>query len=393
MSRSTSAAASGGSWRRTVRVRRSPHLVAYWRGRTLVACNYATGVKAELPPRAIDLLTACDDWTTVETLAAAGFVSRETLTAVLDRMVALALLERSDSPRDPRSSAMDRFQPWNPQAGFFHMTTRDVRYSTRRAAAEHFREKIAHSPPPPPVKRYRHADTVDLAPAPRDEFASILQARRTWRRYSSQPVTRDELGTILALTAGVQQWIDADGVHIPLKTSPSGGARHSIECYVVVRDVRDLKSGIYHYAGDRHALERIGGRVTAARLRAYVPGSEYFANASAIVFFTSMFERLLWRYAYARAYRAALIECGHVCQTFCLTATRLGLAPFSVMALADSLIEKDLGIDGIREAVLYAAGVGRPPRGSHRASRPTGPNPPIRPNRRVGAREERTRER
>ena len=82
-------------------------------------------------------------------------------------------------------------------------------------------------------------------------------------------------------------------------------------------------------------------------MRSYVPGSEYFAKASAMVFFTSIFARILWRYPYARAYRAALIESGHVCQTFLLAATSLGLAPFSVMALADSVIERDLGIDGI----------------------------------------------
>jgi hypothetical protein len=33
------------------------------------------------------------------------------------------------------------------------------------------------------------------------------------------------------------------------------------------------------------------------------------------------------------------------------------------MGLADSVIEEDLGINGITETVLYAAGVGRPPRG------------------------------
>ena len=55
---------------------------------------------------------------------------------------------------------------------------------------------------------------------------------------------------------------------------------------------------------------------------------------------------------------------GHVCQTFCLTATWLGLAPFCLMGLSDSRIEKDLGLDGITESVLYAAGVGQPPQGS-----------------------------
>jgi SagB-type dehydrogenase family enzyme len=243
---------------------------------------------------------------------------------------------------------------------------------------------MAKTPPPPAVKRYRKAEAIPLDPVNvNGEFTNVLRARRTWRRYSSEPITRQQLATMLGLSAGVQKWIEANGVSLPLKTSPSGGARHSVECYVVARDVRGLKSGIYHYAPDRHALVRIGKAVKADRLRSYVPGSEYFANASAMVFFTSMFERLLWCYPYARAYRAALIESGHVCQTFCLTATRLGLAPFSVMALADSIIEKDLGIDGIRESVLYAAGVGRPPRGSTWASRPKGPNPRTRENSRV----------
>jgi hypothetical protein len=59
-----------------------------------------------------------------------------------------------------------------------------------------------------------------------------------------------------------------------------------------------------------------------------------------------------------RAYRTVLLDAGHVCQTFCLVSTWLGLAPFCTMALRDTLIEKDLGLDGIAESVLYIAGVG-----------------------------------
>jgi SagB-type dehydrogenase family enzyme len=189
---------------------------------------------------------------------------------------------------------------------------------------------------------------------------------------------------MLAMTSGVQQWVRADGHEAPLKTSPSGGARHGIECYVVARDVHGLRPGIYHYQAARHALERIGRAVPVSRMRAYVPNSGYFARASAMVFFTAIFDRIRWRYPYSRAYRAALVEAGHVCQTFCLTATWLRLAPYCVMGLADSLIETDLGIDGISEAVLYAAGVGRPPRGSSWAAMPTGKNPATSRNRRIG---------
>jgi SagB-type dehydrogenase family enzyme len=80
-----------------------------------------------------------------------------------------------------------------------------------------------------------------------------------------------------------------------------------------------------------------------------------------LVLLSAVFDRTRWRYEGPRAYRAVLIEAGHLCQTFCLTATWLGLAPFCSMALADSAIERMLGLDGVSESVLYAAGVGRRP--------------------------------
>jgi len=83
-----------------------------------------------------------------------------------------------------------------------------------------------------------------------------------------------------------------------------------------------------------------------------------------IVFESAVFPRVQWRYAFPRAYRTVLAEAGHHCQTFCLVATWLGLAPFCTMALADSRIEQDLQIDGVTESVLYAAGAGPRPPGS-----------------------------
>ncbi len=238
---------------------------------------------------------------------------------------------------------------------------------------------------PPPRSNAIRIDEPQTfrGPNANGELATALRARRTWRRYSQKPVTLDELATVLALSAGVQLWVKGADIPIPLKTSPSGGARHATEVYVVAQNVDGLKPGIYHYAPARHGLTRIAGAASKARVRAYVPGSEYFADAPVMVFFTSVFARILWRYPYARAYRAALIEAGHVCQSFLLMATSLGLAPFSVMALADSVIEDDLGIDGIQESVLYAAGIGRPPRGVAWAPLAKGPAPKVRRNSRV----------
>ena len=218
---------------------------------------------------------------------------------------------------------------------------------------------------PPAVKRYRGVPTLDLPRPVAGRFPDLLRSRRTWRRFSAtKRVTIGDLGTLLGLTAGIQQWVEAKPRPLALKTSPSGGARHPIECYLVARRVVGLPAGVYHYAADRHALERLRKSISLERLRSYYPSSGYFAEAPAHLLMTAVFARQLWRYPYARAYRAALVEAGHLCQTFCLTATWLGLAPFCLMGLADSRIEQDLGIDGITESILYAAGVGHRPKGT-----------------------------
>ena len=95
----------------------------------------------------------------------------------------------------------------------------------------------------------------------------------------------------------------------------------------------------------------------------YLNGQDYFGNAAAVVLMTAVFARTQWKYPGSRAYRVVLIDAGHLCQTFCLAATWLGLAPFCTMALQRSQVEKDLGIDGVRESAIYAAGVGVPQEG------------------------------
>jgi len=45
---------------------------------------------------------------------------------------------------------------------------------------------------------------------------------------------------------------------------------------------------------------------------------------------------------------------------FGLPATRLGLGAFSTAALNDALIERDLGINGVSESVIYVTGCGMP---------------------------------
>jgi SagB-type dehydrogenase family enzyme len=169
---------------------------------------------------------------------------------------------------------------------------------------------------------------------------------------------------VLGLTWGTHKWLHVGRATLPLKTSPSGGASHSLEAYVVVRGISGLDPGVYHYNADAHALVRLKQRWSRAWLTRCLAGQDWFADANAVVFMTAVFPRVQWKYRFPRAYRTVLLEAGHFCQTFCLTATWLGLAPFCTAALADGVVEKSLEIDGVTESVLYGMGVGSRPKGA-----------------------------
>ncbi|PYL08979.1 MAG: hypothetical protein DME33_05300 [Verrucomicrobia bacterium] len=127
-----------------------------------------------------------------------------------------------------------------------------------------------------------------------------------------------------------------------------------------VLSAKGLRAGLYHYHPAHHCLKMISRKATREKAQLYCAHQDYVRNAAALFPMTAVFPRAMWKYRHARAYRVVSLDAGHLCQTFCLVATWLGLAPFCTAALKDTLIEKDLGIDGIRESILYVTGVGFP---------------------------------
>jgi SagB-type dehydrogenase family enzyme len=171
------------------------------------------------------------------------------------------------------------------------------------------------------------------------------------------------LATLLQRTWGVQHRAHVPGQGpIVLKTAPSGGARHSIEAYVVAQRVAGLERGVYHYDAASHELVRIGKAVRRKALTHALAKQDYFLPAGAIVIMTAVFERAMWRYPFSRAYRTVLAEAGHHGQTFCLLATALNLAPFCTMAFRDTDLESLIGVDGVNESAVYVVGVGTRPK-------------------------------
>ena len=189
----------------------------------------------------------------------------------------------------------------------------------------------------------------------------VLMARRTHRRFSNQEPTLETVSQLLSFVWGVTRYLKSPIFgRLPQKTSPSAGARHPGEVYLMALRVKGLEAGLYHYHPVHHCLEGITTRVTSEKAWLYCARQDYAKKGRCFVLNDRGIPRTMWKYHKPRAYRVVLLDAGHLCQTFCLVATWLGLAPFCTAAFKDTLIEQDLGIDGIRESMLYIAGIGLP---------------------------------
>ncbi|HYL10033.1 MAG TPA: SagB/ThcOx family dehydrogenase [Candidatus Acidoferrales bacterium] len=316
-------------------------------------------------PLAFEVLQLFDRWRSAESLA--GRFRQFDAAMVRSAVRALehhSLLERRDRRLCPPERA---WKNWSPAAALLHFSTRDGRYRPDLAeVARRLRRRAKTVPMPSFAKHYPGARQIPLPPPnTQGDFPQVLLGRRTWRRFSNQPVRLQHLATLLWLTWGIQWRVDLSGIgRVALKTSPSAGARHPLEVYVLALRVHGLPRGLYHYAPDAHRLELVRRGSSSQQATGYLAGQSWFGSAAALMLMTAVFPRVQWKYHSPRAYLTVLVDAGHVCQTFCLVATWLGLAPFCTMALADSKIERDLGIDGVRESVLYAAGVGARPEGA-----------------------------
>jgi SagB-type dehydrogenase family enzyme len=349
-------------------VRRSPFLVSYWQGKQLCFENYLTRKKIAASIETAALLDFFSGWKREEVAFRRWpEYTPKSLRLAIRRLAQESFLQRSTvriPPEDSREKALQKWKAWNPAASFFHMQTKDS-YSEEIGAEEIRRveELLKSERAPAPVKTYPNARAI---PLPRekyaDEFPRVLQERRTWRKFGRQSVPKENVGRLLHLSFGVQDWLRVpEGGRFACKTSPSGGALHPAEAYLLARNVQGVPRGIYHYDAVDHRLQEIRRGATSVEIQKLLAGQWWFRDAAFVVFLTAVFHRTQWKYDYPRAYRAVLAEAGHLCQTFCLTATWLGLAPFCTMAFADTRIENTLRLDGISESVLYAMGAGVKP--------------------------------
>jgi SagB-type dehydrogenase family enzyme len=218
-------------------------------------------------------------------------------------------------------------------------------------------------PPPPLEKPYpAEAKRTDLVKPgewtgiPSVDLQTAVGNRESRRAFTREPLTLDELSFLLWATQGIRQQLD-DGT--ALRTVPSAGARHALETYLCVFNVRGLEPAVYRYLPVEHELLLEFVEPEAAVQIAQATLGQSFTGRSAVTFiWTAIPYRMEWRYG-AAAHKVIALDAGHVCQNLYLACEAIGAGTCAVAAYHQALMDRFLRVDGEDEFTVYLAPVGK----------------------------------
>ncbi|HEY8212460.1 MAG TPA: putative peptide maturation dehydrogenase [Myxococcaceae bacterium] len=292
---------------------------------------------------------------------------RGTIEALLARGLLL-----SNTAKHARWRELDervRQTRWWPLSAALHATSRwrgQQASPDPMAGYRDFAELVAEIGPPPAEVTGRGPGEARLplpapAPAPLD---GPLRARYTGRNYdprASLPLST--ASRLLQRTFGAQARREvAPGMAVLKKGSPSAGGLHPIAAYVLAQRIEGVPVGLYHYHPVAHALEpvRALAAAEAAELASrFVARQSWFAGAPWHVVLVCRFARNFWKYRnHPKAYRAVILDAGHLSQTFFLLAAEAGLPAFITAAINEVDIAEALDLDGVTEDALAVCGCG-----------------------------------
>ena len=232
------------------------------------------------------------------------------------------------------------------------------------------------------------AEGATVVNLPKAEFSSFrgtdlvdaVTDRRSRRKFTGDSINLAELGWLLFATQGVQKATPRGS----LRTSPSAGARHPFETYIVALEVEGLYPGIYRYLAYDHTLElqRLAGDKTSAgggsaASPPSAPGGTAASDsaqalrdeaqgaingqgwgAPLIIYWTAVPYRTHWRYP-LRMPKLVALDAGHLCQNLYLACAAVGCGTCAVGAYDQELCDTLLGVDGQNELCVYVAPVGK----------------------------------
>jgi len=353
------------------KVKISDRLIFFWRDGHFVCDNYELHIQKSINFKFIPIINWFSTWKSVETISELLQCNLELdeleTRAVILQFIDTGIFIYEDKCAEDYKDSINEWDYLGTSVKYFHYNSRSLENETYQSTFEHLSDLIARAsliPPPEIYKNYPSCNNIKL-PLPiymqDNSFLNVLMNRQTIRSFDSiQSLSINNLSTILYYVWGATScWVDKGIGRALLKTSPSGGSRHSIEVYPCIFNVKGIPPGFYHYSVKDHELHTIEKGDFRNEVVTMCGGQPHVGTPSAIFIYTSVLERLTWKYQTPRTYKVLMIDLGHLSQTLYLVSSWLGLGAFFTAAVKEGLLEQKLHLNSEKEIVIGVSGVGQ----------------------------------
>lgn len=184
----------------------------------------------------------------------------------------------------------------------------------------------------------------------------ILISRKSFRGFSSKPVSKKEISRILYFAAGIVRIYKNDPTRSG-RPYPSAGSKYPLEIYPLVLHGKDLDRGLYHYNVIEHSLETLLVLVDNRDIEDIWMTQKWFKKASVILLITAVYERTTIKYG-MKGIGYDLIEAGHLGQNIYLIAESMGIGCSAIGEFKEKQIIQLLDINPDEEIPIYYIAIG-----------------------------------
>lgn len=184
-----------------------------------------------------------------------------------------------------------------------------------------------------------NAEVIELPAPPALEAPTrtVIESRRSQRRFSGDPVPLQSLSAALAAMA--QERLLSPAIRIQ----------------VIVNRAEGLSPGVYRYV-DGHALRRVRSGELREEAQSAALSQDVIGDAAVVLVLSADREQLLQ--TGPRGYRHAFLEAGMIGERWLLAAVARGLGACPVGAFYDDEAARLIGVDPKKEWVLHFGALG-----------------------------------
>lgn len=177
---------------------------------------------------------------------------------------------------------------------------------------------------------------------------AAISKRKTYRVFSSKSISLAELSQLLWAAQGITH----DNY---LRAAPSAGATYPLELFVIVRNMKGLEPGTYHYRVTEHALEKHSNQTFDQELFNLAFKQQSVKNAKLIIVVAADFKRTEKKYhQYASPY--VWMEAGHATQNMMLEGVSIGVGMVSIGGFKYKNVSKLMNLGQFQPLYLVCMG-------------------------------------